>query len=114
MPQEQPQQNSGTTTEEECEDEPKSKEEGSESEESGSSKAASASVEGGGRPQAAAASSAVAEQGEAPEASPYAEYSVDVKVMVRFPKQVLLVKARMRYHRRLACVVRNAPHLQFY
>ena len=72
MPQEQPQQNSGTTTEEECEDEPKSKEEGSESEESGSSKAASASVEGGGRPQAAAASSAVAEQGEAPEASPYA------------------------------------------
>ena len=71
MPQEQPQQNSGTTAEE-CEDEPKSKEEGSESEESGSSKAASASVEGGGRPQAAAASSAVAEQGEAPEASPYA------------------------------------------
>ena len=71
MPQEQPQQNSGTTTEEECEDEPKSKEEVSESEESGSSKAASASVEGGGRPQAAAASSAVAEQGEAPEASPY-------------------------------------------
>ena len=54
----------------------KSKEEGSESEESGSSKAASASVEGGGRPQAAA-SSAVAEQGEAPEAPPYAEYSVD-------------------------------------
>ena len=73
MLQEQPQPNSGTTTDEECGDEPKvekSKEEGSESEESGSSKAASASVEGGGRPQEAA-SSAVAEQGEAPEASPY-------------------------------------------